>query len=452
MALSLLLQAAGAASSSNNQHGGIMGFKLNGSWAGRFFVIWTGQALSMFGSSLVQFALVWWLTSSTGSATVLSVATLIALLPQILIGPLAGPLVDRLDRRRIMIISDLGVAAATAVLMLLFLYGRVQLWHIYIAMAARSFGQAFHSPAMISSTSLLVPAEHHTRISGLNQTLHGLMNIIAPPVGAILISTLPMQGVLAIDLITAMLAVSPLFFISIPSPSAAHKGEAGKGSPLSSYAADLKAGLAYVFGWKGLFALILLAMLLNFLLAPAGSLMPILVTKVFGKGAIELAAVETAIGAGVIAGGLALSAWGGFRKKILTSLIGVAGIGFGVLIVGISPASFFMLTIAASFVTGVTQVLANGSLSAILMSSVRRDMQGRVFSLLSAGAAAMMPLSLMIAGPLSDRFGIRTWYIGGGIICIAVSLLSMGLKPLMEIESNSSDVSPQNTSAAARQD
>ena len=412
-----------------------MGFKLDSSWAPRFFVIWTGQALSMLGSALVQFALVWWLTSSTGSATVLSVATLIALLTQILVSPFVGPLVDRLDRRRIMILADLGVAAATAVLMLIFLYGRVQLWHIYVAMAARSLGQAFHSPAMISSTSLLVPDEHLTRISGLNQTLHGLINIIAPPVGAILISTLPMQGVLAIDLVTALLAVSPLFFISIPSPSA-DKGGSRKGSALSSYVADLKAGLNYVFAWKGLFALILLAMMLNFLLAPAGSLMPIFVTKVFGRGAIDLAAVETAIGAGVILGGLILSAWGGFKRKILTSLVGVSGMGLGVLIVGITPADLFALTIAASFITGVTQVFANGSLSAILMSTVRRDMQGRVFSLLSAGAAAMMPLSLMIAGPLSDRFGIRTWYIGGGIVCIAVSLLSIGLKPLMEIESN----------------
>ncbi len=419
-----------------------MGFKLNGSWAPRFFVIWTGQALSMLGSSLVQFALVWWLTSSTGSATVLSIATLIALLPQIVVGPFVGPLVDRLDRRRIMILADLGVAAATAVLMLLFLYGRVQLWHIYVAMAARSLGQAFHSPAMISSTSLLVPNEHHTRISGLNQTLHGLISIIAPPAGAILISTLPMQGVLAIDLVTALLAVSPLFFISIPSPSI-DKGGSRKGSALSSYAADLKAGLNYVFAWKGLFALILLAMMLNFLLAPAGSLMPIFVTKALGKGAIELAAVETAIGAGVIIGGLILSAWGGFKRKILTSLVGVAGMGLGVLIVGVTPAGLFSLAIAASFLTGVTQVFANGSLYAILMSTVKRDMQGRVFSLLSAGAAAMMPLSLMIAGPLSDRLGIRTWYIGGGIVCIAVSLLSMGLKPLMEIESNeSSAMSP----------
>lgn len=414
---------------------------MKGSWTARFFIIWTGQALSMLGSSLVQFALVWWLTSSTGSATVLSTATLIALLPQIVISPFAGPLVDRLDRRRIMIVADFAVAFATGVLMLLFLYGKVQLWHVYTVMAARSFGQAFHSPAMISSTSLLVPDEHHTRISGLNQTLQGLISIVAPPTGAILITALPMQGVLAIDLATALAAVVPLFFISIPSP--ARTQAVGKDSSLrSNYVTDLKEGLRYVFGWKGLSALILLAMMLNFLLAPAGSLMPLLVTKVFGKGAMELAAIETTIGIGVILGGLALSAWGGFKRKIVTSLLGVTGMGLGVLIVGLSPANMFTLLIAASFLTGVMQVLANGSLSAILMSAVRRDMQGRVFSLLSAGAAAMMPLSLMIAGPLSDRFGIRTWFIGGGIICIAVSLLSLGLKSLMEIETNAASETP----------
>lgn len=408
---------------------------LKGGWKARFFIIWTGQALSMFGSSLVQFALVWWLTSSTGSATVLSTATLIALLPQIIISPFAGPLVDRLDRRRIMIVADLAVAFATALLMLLFLYDKAQLWHIYAAMAARSFGQAFHSPAMISSTSLLVPVEHHTRISGINQTLHGLINIVAPPVGAILITALPMQGVLAIDLLTALVAVIPLFFISIPSPE--RNDVRGKGKSVrGNYLADLSEGVRYVYSWKGLTVLIMLAMMLNFLLAPAGSLMPLLITKVFGKGAIELAAIETTIGVGVILGGLTLSAWGGFKKKIATALSGVAGMGLGVLIVGLSPPTMFTLLIAASFLTGVMQVLANGSLSAILMSTVRSDMQGRVFSLLSAGAAAMMPLSLMIAGPLSDRFGIRTWFIGGGIVCIAVSLLSMGVRSLMAIETN----------------
>ena len=274
-----------------------------------------------------------------------------------------------------------------------------------------------------------------------NQTLHGLISLVAPPAGAILITALPMQGVLAIDLATALLAVAPLFFISIPSP--VRSQAVGKDSSLrSNYVTDLKEGLRYVFGWKGLSALILLAMMLNFLLAPAGSLMPLLVTKVFGKGAMELAAIETTIGIGVILGGLALSAWGGFKRKIVTSLLGVTGMGLGVLIVGLSPANMFMLLIAASFLTGVMQVLANGSLSAILMSAVRRDMQGRVFSLLSAGAAAMMPLSLMIAGPLSDRFGIRTWFIGGGIVCIAVSLLSLGLKSLMEIETNAASETP----------
>ncbi len=408
---------------------------IQGSWKQRFFIIWTGQALSMFGSSLVQFALVWWLTSSTGSATVLSTATLVALLPQIIISPFAGPLVDRLDRRRIMIVADLAVAVATGLLMLLFLYGKIQLWHVYAAMAARSFGQAFHSPAMISSTSLLVPLEQHTRISGLNQTLHGLINIVAPPIGAVLIAVLPMHGVLAIDISTALLAVVPLFFISIPSPRRNDAG--GKGGSLrTNYMTDLREGLKYVFGWKGLSVLILLAMMLNFLLAPASSLMPLLVTRVFGKGAIELAAIETTLGIGVILGGLALSAWGGFKRKIATALSGVAGMGLGVLIVGLSPANLFALLIAASFITGVMQVFANGSLSAILMSTVRHDMQGRVFSLLSAGAAAMMPISLMIAGPLSDRFGIRTWFIGGGIICIAVSLLSMSVKSLMGIETS----------------
>lgn len=410
--------------------------KQGSAWARKFFIIWTGQALSLLGSSLVQFAIIWWLTNETGSATVLSIATLFGLLPQILIGPFVGPLVDRLDRRRIMISADIAIAASTAILMLLFVYDRVEVWHIYLIMSARSLGQAFHSPAMASSTSLLVPKEHHTRISGLNQALHGLMNILAPPIGALLVFTVPMQAVLAIDLATAIIAVLPLLFLSIPSP--AHAEESNAASAWSTYIADLKGGLGYVFSWPGLSALIFLAMMINFLLAPAGALMPLIITKVFEKGAYELALIEAVMGIGVILGGLTLSAWGGFKRKIYTVMLGVAGIGLGILMVGLAPKDFFALTILASFITGIMQVFANGSLSAILMSTVKPAMQGRVFSLLGAGATAMMPLSLMLAGPLSDWLGMRTWFIAGGCICIMLSISSLSVRSIMNIEENAS--------------
>jgi DHA3 family macrolide efflux protein-like MFS transporter len=411
---------------------------LDSRWAPRFFLIWSGQAMSLLGSSLVQFALVWWMTRETGSATVLATATLLALLPQILLGPFIGPLVDRLDRRLIMIVADTGIALTTTGLMLLFMYGQVQLWQVFIVLTLRSLGEAFHHPAMSSSTSLLVPRQHLARVSGLNQTLRGAMNIAAPPIGAVLIMVLPTQGVLAIDLVTAALAVMPLLFVQIPAPPGQQQGTAGR----TSYFQDLRAGFSYVLRWPGLSGIILLAMLLNFLLVPSGALAPILVTKTFGLGALELAWTETAVGIGIITGGLILSAWGGFRKRILTTMIGIIGIGGSVLLVGLAPKSLFVLVLAGCFMMGSSQVFANGPLHAIFQSTVDPDMQGRVFALTGAGATAMMPLGLAIAGPFSDRFGIQTWFIFGGILCILVSLLGMMLPAIMNIEENSHMASP----------
>jgi MFS transporter, DHA3 family, macrolide efflux protein len=186
-------------------------------WAVRFFTIWTGQAFSLFGSALVQFALVWWLTRETGSATVLATATLVALLPQIVIGPFAGTLVDRWNRRVIMIVADTSIALATLLLFYLFASDQIQIWHIYAIMAIRSLGGAFHGPAMTASTSLMVPDKHLARVAGANQTLQGLLSIFAPPLGALLIELFSTQNVLLIDVGTALLAILPLF--SSPSPS-----------------------------------------------------------------------------------------------------------------------------------------------------------------------------------------------------------------------------------------
>ncbi|MCC7209874.1 MAG: MFS transporter, partial [Anaerolineae bacterium] len=190
-------------------------------WKRRFFSIWVGQAFSLFGSSLVHFALIWWLTDSTRSATVLATASLVGMLPQILLGPIAGTLVDRWSRRRVMILADMSIAAVTFILVLLFASGQIQVWHVYAVLLYRSAAGAFHYTAMTASTSLMVPKEHLSRVNGANQALNGAMNIIAPPAGALLLSLLPMQNVLAVDIVTALIGVTPLLFFAIPQPARA---------------------------------------------------------------------------------------------------------------------------------------------------------------------------------------------------------------------------------------
>jgi len=375
------------------------------------------------------------MTSTTGSATILATATLFALLPQILLGPFVGALVDRWNRRLVMIVADTGIAAATGVLIYLFASGNVQIWHVYIILLVRSLGSAFHYPAMAASTSLMVPHKHLARIAGLNQILGGLLSIFAPPLGALLISVMATHYVLAIDIATAILAVLPLLFIAIPNPPRQEALATGTAKE-TTYWHDLREGFRYVIQWKGLLGLVLLAMLLNFLLVPSSSFTPLVVFKVFEKGAQELAWVEAVFGVGVILGGILLSTWGGFRRKIVTSLIGVVGIGLGVMLIGFLPADWFVLLLVANFLIGFTQVLANGPITAIFQSSVNLDMQGRVFSLVSAGCAAMMPLSLIVAGPVADWLGVRAWYLIGGGLCILVTLISFFIRPIMEIEHN----------------
>jgi DHA3 family macrolide efflux protein-like MFS transporter len=399
-------------------------------WKPRFFTIWSGQALSLVGSALVQFALVWWLTVKTGSATILATATLAALLPQIVLGPFVGALVDRGNRRVIMIVADASIALVTGVLMALFALDLVQVWHIYVVMFLRSLGGAFHYPAMASSTSLMVPSQHLARVAGMNQTLQGIVNIIAPPLGALLLGLMPTQSVLSIDIGTALVAILPLLFIAIPQPVR----QAGELASKPSYWQDLSEGFRYVARWPGLLGIILLAMMLNFLLSPSSSLIPLMVRDVFGKGATELGWTEALFGAGTIVAGVILSAWGGFKRRIVTSLYGVILLGLAVVLFGLAPTGLFFLFLAAAFLEGFAQVFANGPLNAIFQATVAPEVQGRVFSLIGAGAAAMMPLGLLVAGPVADRLGIRVWYVGGGAICVLVTLSALFIPAIMNIE------------------
>lgn len=403
-------------------------------WTARFFTVWGGQAFSLFGSALVQFALVWYLTKQTGSATILATATLVAMLPQILLGPFAGALVDRWNRRIIMMIADGGIALATVLLVYLFASGHVQIWHIYAIMMVRSLGGAFHYPAMQASTSLMVPEKHLTRISGANQTLNGAINIIAPPTGALLLEVFPMQGVLGIDIATALLAILPLIFISIPQPIRMEITDEEQAQ--GGFIQDVREGLRYVASWPGLLAILIMATVINFLLTPTSALMPLLITKHFGLGALEFGLMDSAWGFGVIIGGIILSVWGGFKRKVATSMVGIIGIGLGVTIVGLTPANLYGLAVAGMAFAGIMNPITNGPLFALIQSTVKPEMQGRVMSLVISAASAMSPLSLMVAGPVSDAIGIRTWFWFGGVMCLLMGIGAFFVPAIMNVESN----------------
>ncbi|MBC8333096.1 MAG: MFS transporter [Anaerolineae bacterium] len=398
-------------------------------WKKPFFTIWTGQAFSLLGSQIVQFAIIWYLTEKTGSATVLATTTMLALLPGVFLSPFIGPLVDRWNRQRIMIVADLAVAVAALALVLLFATGQVAIWHIYVIIFIRAIGGNFHRPSMTASTSLMVPKEHLTRIQGVNQTLNGGLNIIAAPLGALLMELLPMSGIVAIDVITALIAVIPLFFIVIPQPE---KNPAESGS--TTFWQDLRAGFKYVLTWPGLLGILIMASMINFFLSPTTSLLPLLVKDHFGGGALQLGWINALFGVGVIIGGLLLGIWGGFKRRIVTAILGIIGIGLGTSVLGLLPGSAFTLAMAAFALTGVMIPITNGSIGAILQATVDPKMQGRVFSLTGSVATAMMPIGLALAGPLSDAFGIQVWFMLGGALTTLMGLIGFAIPAVMKIE------------------
>lgn len=401
----------------------------------KFFVIFTGQGFSLFGSQLVQFALVWWLTKISGSASVLALATIMALLPQIVVSPFVGPLIDRWNRRIVILVADSVIALAVVVLALLYAWNTVEIWHIYALMLIRSAGAAFHWPAMQASTTLMVPEKHLSRVAGLNQSLQGLSNIIAPPLGAFLLEILPMQNVLAIDVGTAVLAITPLLFIAIPQPLRTETPEKGQPSVL----ADLRGALRYVWDWKGGLFLLIGAMMVNLLAVPAFSLVPILATSHFEGGAFEFAWLQSAMGIGTVLGGLTLGVWGGFKRRIVTGMLALMLAGISITVVGLTPATVFLLAVGAMFVAGFMLPITNGSLFAILQVTVPPEMQGRIFTLMASGSAAMTPLGLTIAGPVADALGVQVWYLIGGIAMATIGIVSFFIPTIMRIEEKTTD-------------
>lgn len=389
-------------------------------WLRNYLPMWIGQAVSLLGSGLVQFALVWYMTEKTGSATVLAMATFVALLPSVILGPFAGALVDRLNRKAIMIISDTAVALATFALVVLFHLGIAQIWHIYVALFVRSLCGSFQYPAMQASTSLMVPREHFARLGGINQAMNGVITIVSPPLGALLMSVMTMQAVLAIDLVTAAIAISLLaLFVRVPQPPRSQTAEA---LTPARVLADVRNGLKYAVGWSGLFKLMVMASLINMLASPAFSLLPLMVTKIYGKGAAEVAWLESALGLGIVAGGLLLGLWGGFKRKTATTLTGLIGMGAGITILGLTDRNTYLLAVGMMGLVGLMNALANGALGAIMQTKIPPEMQGRIFTVIGSLASAASPLGMLLAAPVAEKLGIRAWYLIAGVFCAAMGV------------------------------
>ena len=394
-----------------------------------FWAIWSGQALSLLGSQASQFALVWWLTLETGSPAVLSTATLVALLPSVVLGPAIGALVDRWSRRLTMIVADSAVALGSLVLAGLFLTGRASTTLVLLLLLWRAIGEAFHAPAMLAATSLMVPAEHLGRVQGVNQMLQGGIGIFTAPLGALLLGLLGMTGVMAMDVVTALFAVLPLLFLRIPEPE---RGAEGTGrAPVLQ---DIRAGLGYLRALPGHLALVVFAAGINLFVVPAFALLPLLVLQELRGDVGSQAWLTAAFSVGVIGGGLVLGVWGGFGSRVRTALTAIAGLGAAMLVLGVTPFGLFPLAVAAMFVVGSCAALANGCIAAVFQATIAPEYQGRVFTLMASVATAMTPVGLLLATPIADLAGVRAWYVVGGIACALLGAAAFLVRPILEME------------------
>jgi DHA3 family macrolide efflux protein-like MFS transporter len=406
-----------------------------------FFVLWSGQALSLLGSESAQFALIWWLTLETGSAAVLATAAAVGLLPGVVLGPVIGALVDRWRRKSVLLVADGTVAAASAVLAALFFLDAAAPWQVLVLLFVRGLAGAFHEPAALATTSLMVPPAHLARVQGLNQALQGALLLASGPMGALWVASFSMGTVMLIDVATAAFALAPLAVIRIPEPP---KDRPSAPSIASGLLREVAAGFRFLASQHGHLALLLLAAIVNLTLTPAFSLLPLLVAQA-GGGAATLGFATSAFGAGTLAGGLLLATWGGFRRKVLTIAAGFTGLGVSSAVLALVPAEAVAAVVSAMTVCGLSAPLVSAPILALLQATVPTDLQGRVFTLYGSVAAATAPLGLFLAAPVAELAGVRFWYVVGSLSCIVVAgavLLPSPLRRLEDAATAPSDLLP----------
>lgn len=361
-----------------------------------FYVLALTQTLSMLGSRMSGFAIALWVTQQTGNATPLAMVTFFSLIPMVLLSNVAGMIVDRYDRRRVMALSDAGQAVGTVILFLIFASGSFQLWHLYaVTLLQATFG-VFQGPAMMATVTMLVPDNHRDRSNALLQVMGPLAGIFAPAVSAALYVIIGVTGLLVVDFVTFIVAVTVVSLVHIPRPERSEHGAKAAGSMWK----ELAGGFQFLRANPLLFSIMLYASLINIMGTATGALfVPYVLARTDSAAIVGLVSSMESLGA--VAGAVIISAWGGTRPRIHTILPGIIAAGLFQMIFGVSqhPA----LLIGSIFLMMLPLTMVNASFMSLLQSKVPADMQGRVFALMSQVAMALSPLGLLLIGPLADK-------------------------------------------------
>ncbi len=399
-------------------------------WKATFFPIWIGQAIGLLGGELVQFSLIWQLVSTSRSVSVLAGASIVALLPRVILAPISGVLIDRWNRKIVMLIADGLIAVTTGLLAISFLLDTDGVLQIYFLLFIRAMGCALRWPAMQAATGEMIPRSSIGRISRLNHSLRSTLGIISPLISAILLLRMKIEQILFIDILATMFAMAPLLILKAPELD----NENAKTKAAPNLLGELKNSVKFLFNWQGLFYLIVAAALINFLIHPGFTFLPLLVTDHFNKGVIALSMIESTFSAGMILGGLIMTAWGGFRRNIHTILFGIAGLAIGSAVISAAPSNSFFIALAGVGIAGLMNPIANGPIFAILQTYVQPSLQRGVFSLLESIISAMMLVSMLVAVPITRWIGIRGWLVVGAIGCAVIGIGGFFNPTLLRIE------------------
>jgi DHA3 family macrolide efflux protein-like MFS transporter len=398
-------------------------------WKKNTALFLTGQALSSLGTMVVQYAILWHITLKSQSGTMMAFYTLIAFLPILLISPFAGVWADRFNRKYIINIADGGIALVSLGIAVCLMGGSDSFGLLLLCALVRSFGQGVQTPAAGAFIPQIVPEKHLVRINAYQSSLYSVVNIISPALSGALMTFAPLWALFLLDVVTAAVSIAIVFFLVKVPPG----GESRAKAPAQKGAAffhDLKEGLRYMKKQGYIVRITVISALYLFLFAPASFLTPLQVARNYGAEVWRLSAMEMVFSAGMIAGGILTGIWGGFRNRIHTmafacSLCGMLSVGLG-----LAPCFALYLIIMAAM--GLVLPLYSAPSTALLQTAVEPAFMGRVLSVFTMTSSVMMPLGMLLFGPIADRMSIDTILVATGFSVALLGIPMIAGKTLRE--------------------
>lgn len=377
-------------------------------WQKKTVLFLAGQTVSLFGSSLVQFAIIWHITLTTQSGAMMTVSSIFSFAPQIAVSLFAGVWADRYSRRWLIMAADAGIALATLILAIVLIGGNYSIWLIFLVLGIRSLGSGIQSPAVGAILPQIVPPDKLMKVNGINGSIQSLILLLSPAASGALLSLLPLEYTLFVDVSTAIIAVLIMLALKVPMHQVSPEAQKG------GYFDDLKAGLRYVAG-SGFVAELLVFYGLFFLfLVPSAYLTPLMVARSFGPEVWRQTANEMLFSIGSVIGGVVIAAWGGFKNRMAT--ISAACVFFGICTILLGLISSFWFYLAVIWAIGLSVPFFSSPANVLLQEKVAADMQGRVFSLVQLVATTVMPLGMVLFGPLADTVSVELLLLVTGVL------------------------------------